>query len=63
MPKTATPPPDNGMTPERFAQLLALFDRHDNDPGYFDRLNEQLAEARARIEEQENRALREWEGK
>ncbi len=53
----------NGMTREQWAQSLAFIERIKGNEGYFERWEEQVAEARAQIEEQDRRALDEAEGK
>jgi hypothetical protein len=63
--KTTNAPAANGMTPERWAQILERIHERNKDPEYKQRLEERFAEAqkvREQINEQERRWLDE-EGK
>ena len=49
-------PRTNGMTEERFAEVLAYLRSRKRDPGYFERWEQQVAEVRRQIQEETARA-------
>ena len=56
-------PADNGMTDERWEEILAFIAKHKNNTGYFERGREQVAEVRRQIQEQAERDFNEPEDK
>ena len=56
-------PTDNGMTDERWQEILAYIAERKYDAGYFERWERQVAEVRQQIQEQTERELDEAEGK
>jgi len=48
----APAPSPNAMSEEQFAELLAQIERRKQNPGYFERWEEQVTEYRKQVKEQ-----------